>query len=136
MIPISITLFTPGSTVGGRCRLPALEMTWHPLEEIRDGIWNIWKAMQECAARGLITRGTLPSGLEAQRRAAEMARRLENKLCRSAGRDGLAQRLGHRRQRRKRCGWPCRDRSNKRRRWNYSLFALSGCARLTSDFDK
>jgi len=78
MIPISITLFTPGSTVGGRCRLPALEMTWHPLEEIRDGIWNIWKAMQECATRGLITRGTLPSGLEVHRRAAEMARRLEN----------------------------------------------------------
>jgi L-serine dehydratase len=52
------------------------EMTWRPLEEIRDGIWRIWKAMQECTARGLRTRGTLPGGLDVERRAAEMARNL------------------------------------------------------------
>jgi len=54
------------------------EMTWRPLEDIRDGIWKIWIVMQECATRGLITRGMLPGGLDVQRRAAEMARRLEN----------------------------------------------------------
>jgi L-serine dehydratase len=53
------------------------EMTWRPLTEIRDGILNVWKAMQECAARGLRTPGILPGGLDVERRAAEMARRLE-----------------------------------------------------------
>jgi L-serine dehydratase len=53
------------------------EMTWRPLEAIRDGIRKIWKAMQECAARGLRTRGKLPGGLQVQRRAADMAERLD-----------------------------------------------------------
>jgi L-serine dehydratase len=53
------------------------EMTWRPLENIRDGIRKIWKTMQDCTARGLKTRGELPGGLAVQRRAAEMAQNLE-----------------------------------------------------------
>jgi L-serine dehydratase len=53
------------------------EMTWRPLEKIRGGIGKIWKAMQECTARGLRTRGELPGGLNVQRRAAEIAKSLE-----------------------------------------------------------
>jgi L-serine dehydratase len=53
------------------------EMAWRPLEEIRERIWKIWKAMQECMARGLLTRGELPGGLAVQRRAADMAQKLE-----------------------------------------------------------
>jgi L-serine dehydratase len=53
------------------------EMTWRPLGDIRDGIRRIWQAMQECAARGLKMRGKLPGGLGVQRRAADMAQKLE-----------------------------------------------------------
>ena len=53
------------------------EMTWRPLESIRDGIYKIWAAMRDCTARGLETRGVLPGGLAVQRRAADMARNLE-----------------------------------------------------------
>jgi L-serine dehydratase len=56
----------------------ANETAWRRLEEVRDGIRKIWDAMQECAARGLRTRGKLPGGLDVERRAAEMVRRLEH----------------------------------------------------------
>jgi L-serine dehydratase len=53
------------------------EMSRMPIEKIRDGIWKIWKAMQDCTAHGLVTRGELPGGLKVQRRAADMAQQLE-----------------------------------------------------------
>jgi L-serine dehydratase len=53
------------------------EMSWRPLEQIRDGIHRIWTAMRDCTNRGLGTRGELPGGLAVRRRAADMARRLE-----------------------------------------------------------
>jgi L-serine dehydratase len=53
------------------------ELTWRPLESIRDGIHKIWTAMRDCSARGLETRGVLPGGLAVQRRAADMAQNLE-----------------------------------------------------------
>jgi L-serine dehydratase len=53
------------------------EMTWRPVEKIRDGVRTIWKAMQDCTARGLKTRGELPGGLQVQRRAADMAQNIE-----------------------------------------------------------
>jgi len=53
------------------------ELTWRPIERIRDGVRTIWKAMQDCTTRGLETRGELPGGLELQRRAADMAQNLE-----------------------------------------------------------
>ena len=62
------------------------EMAWMPLEKIRDGVWKIWKAMQDCTSRGLRTHGELPGGLAVQRRAADMARNLGN----ARGADPLA----------------------------------------------
>jgi len=53
------------------------EMTWRPIQKIRDGIWTIWGVMQECTTRGLNKRGRLPGGLKVQRRAADMAENLE-----------------------------------------------------------
>ena len=53
------------------------EMSWRPLEKIRDGINEIWSAMRECTSRGLRTRGELPGGLAVQRRAADLAQNLE-----------------------------------------------------------
>jgi L-serine dehydratase len=53
------------------------EMTWRPIEKIREGVRKIWQVMRESTARGLATRGTLPGGLEVRRRAAEMAESLE-----------------------------------------------------------
>jgi L-serine dehydratase len=55
----------------------ANEMTWRPLAKIRDGVRRIWKAMRDCTARGLETRGELPGGLAVQRRARDMALSLE-----------------------------------------------------------
>jgi L-serine dehydratase len=49
------------------------EMAWRPLPKIRDGVRNIWKAMQDCTSRGLLTHGELPGGLSVRRRAAKMA---------------------------------------------------------------
>ncbi len=67
------------------------EMSWRPLETIRDGINKIWTAMRACTSRGLETRGELPGGLSVQRRAADMARRLEkaDSTDRMAGMDWL-----------------------------------------------
>jgi L-serine dehydratase len=53
------------------------EMSWRPIETIRDGISKIWNAMRDCTSRGLEARGELPGGLAVQRRAADLARKLE-----------------------------------------------------------
>jgi L-serine dehydratase len=55
----------------------ANEMAWRPVEEIRDGIWQIWNLMAQCIERGLQTEGELPGGLKVRRRAADMARKLK-----------------------------------------------------------
>ena len=52
------------------------EMAWKPLAEIRDGIAKIWRVMQQSVERGIRTRGTLPGGLDVQRRAADLALKL------------------------------------------------------------
>jgi L-serine dehydratase len=52
------------------------ELTWRPIEKIRDGVRKIWEAMRDCTARGLTTRGELPGGLKVKRRAADMAQNL------------------------------------------------------------
>ena len=54
------------------------EMSWRPLEKIRDGINCLWKVMQDCTSRGLRTRGELPGGLAVQRRAPDLASKLES----------------------------------------------------------
>jgi L-serine dehydratase len=54
----------------------ANEKTWRSEEENSHGIARIWRAMQDCVARGMATEGELPGGLQVQRRAPAIARRL------------------------------------------------------------
>jgi L-serine dehydratase len=48
------------------------EKVWRSEAEIRDGLLVLWKAMQDCVARGLRSPGVLPGGLKVQRRAPAM----------------------------------------------------------------
>lgn len=52
------------------------ECSWRPEEETKAGVMNIFKAIQECIYRGCHTKGTLPGGLNVERRAAKMNTRL------------------------------------------------------------
>jgi L-serine dehydratase, iron-sulfur-dependent, single chain form len=45
-------------------------------EQIRSGIFRIWRVMQESVERGLSTEGELPGGLKVQRRAASLYKEL------------------------------------------------------------
>ncbi|HME12394.1 MAG TPA: L-serine ammonia-lyase [Candidatus Acidoferrum sp.] len=54
----------------------ANEKTWRTEEEINHGIARIWQAMQDCVSRGMVSEGELPGGLQVQRRAPAIARRL------------------------------------------------------------
>jgi L-serine dehydratase len=47
----------------------ANERVWRSDKEITDGLRAIWKAMQDCVARGTRNAGTLPGGLHVVRRA-------------------------------------------------------------------
>ena len=46
------------------------ERQWRSEEEIRTGLLRIWRTMEDCIERGMRTPGTLPGGLDVQRRAA------------------------------------------------------------------
>lgn len=48
-------------------------------DEIRAGLLNIWRVMQECVARGCATGGTLPGRLKVKRRAAELQEKLRGR---------------------------------------------------------
>ncbi len=50
----------------------ANEKVWRSETEIRAGLLEIWKAMQDCVARGTRMEGTLPGGLHVARRAPAM----------------------------------------------------------------
>ena len=54
----------------------ANECVWRSEAEIRCGLLNIWKAMQDCVARGMRETGVLPGGLKVQRRAPAMVKEL------------------------------------------------------------
>jgi L-serine dehydratase len=54
----------------------ANEKTWRTDQQVSAGIARIWQAMQDCVARGMLTEGELPGGLQVQRRAPAIARRL------------------------------------------------------------
>ena len=54
------------------------ENTWRSEKDTGTGLMNIWKVMQECIYRGCHTEGTLPGGLNVQRRAAVLNRKLLN----------------------------------------------------------
>jgi L-serine dehydratase len=53
------------------------EMAWRPLPEIRGGIHDIWRVMQQCTKRGLEAEGELPGGLHVKRRARDLAHKLQ-----------------------------------------------------------
>ena len=48
------------------------EQCWRSAEEIRDGLRELWAAMQSCVQRGIRNGGTLPGGLNVSRRAPAM----------------------------------------------------------------
>jgi L-serine dehydratase len=50
-----------------------------PVEAVREGIDRIWQTMSACIERGIATEGTLPGGLNVQRRAHRLAERLRAK---------------------------------------------------------
>ncbi|MDP1698803.1 MAG: L-serine ammonia-lyase [Xanthomonadaceae bacterium] len=54
----------------------ANERVWRSDAEIRDGIAQLWQAMQDCLCRGLGAEGTLPGGLHVSRRAPALYRDL------------------------------------------------------------
>ncbi|MEO6066241.1 MAG: L-serine ammonia-lyase [Lysobacterales bacterium] len=47
----------------------ANEKVWRSENEIREGLRELWSAMQRCVARGIAQSGTLPGGLHVKRRA-------------------------------------------------------------------
>ncbi|MGX1881395.1 L-serine ammonia-lyase [Streptomyces sp. NPDC055287] len=54
------------------------EKAWRTEAEIREGLLEIWGAMQDCVARGMSQEGILPGGLKVRRRAANTARKLRS----------------------------------------------------------
>jgi L-serine dehydratase len=52
------------------------EKAWRTEQEIRTGLLDIWRVMQECVARGMSREGILPGRLRVRRRAASAARAL------------------------------------------------------------
>ncbi|MET7948727.1 L-serine ammonia-lyase [Micromonospora sp. NPDC005324] len=55
----------------------ANERSWRSEADIRAGLLEIWRVMQECVQRGCERDGVLPGGLKVRRRAAELRRGLE-----------------------------------------------------------
>src|SRR5690606_12763195 len=56
----------------------ANELTWRSADQVRDGLRELWQAMQACVARGIRQEGTLPGGLNVRRRAPALAAELRN----------------------------------------------------------
>ncbi|MCC8425199.1 L-serine ammonia-lyase [Mucilaginibacter sp. UR6-11] len=52
------------------------ELAWRSEQETRTGVLNIFNAMAECMYRGSHTKGKLPGGLNVERRAANLNKRL------------------------------------------------------------
>ncbi|OMH37531.1 L-serine ammonia-lyase [Motiliproteus sp. MSK22-1] len=57
----------------------ANEQVWRTEADIREGILDIWKVMQECVKNGIHNEGILPGGLKVKRRAASLHRELKNR---------------------------------------------------------
>ena len=55
----------------------ANEKAWRSEAEIRSGLMRLWQAMRDCVEQGLQHEGTLPGGLNVQRRAAKLHRSLQ-----------------------------------------------------------
>lgn len=52
------------------------ETAWREEKETREGMLNIWRVMSACMYRGCHVKGTLPGGLNVQRRASELNEKL------------------------------------------------------------
>ena len=52
------------------------EHAWRPEQETRERLMEIWRVMRECIYRGCNTEGVLPCGLQVQRRAFNLNRKL------------------------------------------------------------
>jgi len=70
--------FHSGDELLERCRESGLgmagvmlanELTWRSQDQVHAGLREIWRAMQDCTARGIREKGTLPGGLRVLRRA-------------------------------------------------------------------
>ena len=55
------------------------EKVWRSEADIRSGLLTIWKAMQDCVARGMRISGVLPGGLKVHRRAPSMVNELRDR---------------------------------------------------------
>ncbi|MET7968629.1 L-serine ammonia-lyase [Micromonospora sp. NPDC005305] len=55
----------------------ANELSWRSEADVRAGLLEIWRVMQECVENGCAHDGVLPGGLKVRRRAAELRRSLE-----------------------------------------------------------
>jgi L-serine dehydratase len=55
------------------------EKVWRSEDDIRSGLLTIWKAMQDCVARGVRGTGVLPGGLKVKRRAPAMYAELRDR---------------------------------------------------------
>lgn len=64
------------------------ETCWRSEQETRNGLLDVWHAMQQCVARGCQHEGILPGGLKVQRRAATLLRKL-NDAANAATKDPL-----------------------------------------------
>jgi L-serine dehydratase len=56
----------------------ANELAWRTEAEVRSGLLDIWRVMQECVSAGCRATGTLPGGLKVPRRAADLLMQLES----------------------------------------------------------
>ena len=52
------------------------EGAWRAEQEIRSGLLELWRVMQDCVERGCRTEGVLPGGMQVKRRAARLYRQL------------------------------------------------------------
>jgi len=80
--------FRTGEELLARCQESGLdiagvmlanETVWRPEAEVRAGLLEIWRAMQDCVARGIRSTGVLPGGLKVTRRAPSMAQELTSR---------------------------------------------------------
>ncbi|QEG39855.1 L-serine ammonia-lyase [Roseimaritima ulvae] len=61
------------------------EAGWREEQQTREGLLNVWRAMQQCVTRGCEREGTLPGGLKVPRRAPQLLRKLQSSDGGAAG---------------------------------------------------
>ncbi|MDZ4046969.1 MAG: L-serine ammonia-lyase [Pseudoxanthomonas sp.] len=67
------------SGLGIAALMVANETAWRPETEVLQGLRELWQAMQDCTARGIREKGTLPGGLHVARRAPSLHAELSSK---------------------------------------------------------